>query len=422
MNAIRDAARRLLDEGEGDAVAPTAEPVPVPVVDRITCDVQTGRQSELVTLRMLEGRIQTACTCGRVACAHMRVVLQLMAAPPAGEASRPTGRVDRVSVEPRVLSERSRSKRAAALCEPLADLITAVVRAGVESERNASVHESLSRVERALPAPLPLGLLRWLGCMHEALATRDVGLVAHALAGAALFAADLRAPALDESAALRVSTWLGSAAGDDLQRLSDRHMVELAREWVSGTARNQIERRYLLDLESGEIFREESARRGLASSLGPCPRTIGVSLAEVEPGCAPRRLRLLQYTTTPDIDGASWDTLAGWAQRDARALSAGFRSALQQLGVLAEPFALLVPLVLQPGPVPKLLFEHGPPLPLAAHEGDDESGVLQHLESLFGAQAPAWVGGRVLLRGGQVMLQPLAAGILDASGTRHQRL
>jgi hypothetical protein len=412
MTGIREAATRLLEDTSDDLETLSADMR----IERITCDVQLGRQSELVTLRIVDSSMQTACTCARPACPHVRLALQLLAARASGE--RHSVRTERVSVELRVAQERSRRERAAALTEPLTDLVTAVARAGVASERIASVLDGLARVERALPTPLPLGLSRWLGCLREALEARDVALTAHALHGATRLCDDLRSPTLDAQAHARIGTWLGSGA-DELVRLSDRHMVEVAREWVTGRERHELERRYLLDLESGEMFREESARRDGSSSLGPCPRSLGVSLAEVELGSAPRRLRLLQYTTTPVLERKSWEALANWAQRDVRQTVASFETALQQVGVLAEPFVLLAPQGLERGALPRLLFEQGPALSLAA---DDEPAVLRRLEILCSQQLPTWLAGRLHLRAGQVVLRPLAAGIMEPSGLRHERL
>lgn len=422
MTTLRDAASRLLENFTDDDVHPSAGELQI---ERVTCDIQdqfSGRGTELVTLRLLDGALQTACTCARVSCPHVRSALQLVAAAP----GRTSGRPERLSLELRLPHEPALARlghaRASALCEPLLDVITAVVRAGVASEHSASVLETLSRVERALPAPLPLGLMRWLGRMREALDSEDVALVAQALSAAAALTRDLRADSLDAAAQARVVTWLGGLAASELKRLSDRRMLEVAREWVTGTQRQQIERRYLVDLDSGESFREESVRRESMSSLGPCPRAIGVSLAEVELGFSPCRLRLLQYTTTPEIDGSSWQALAAWGARDTELLATAYRDALRELGALAEPFALIVPERLQGGRIPKLVCERGAPLPLCA---DDEPGTLRQLEELFhahGTAAPAWVAGRLLQQAGKLMLRPLAAGIVTPSGLRHERL
>jgi hypothetical protein len=195
-------------------------------------------------------------------------------------------------------------------------------------------------------------------------------------------------------------------------------MLEVAREWVHGTERHQIERRYLVDLQSGEVFREECVRRQSMSSLGPCPRLIGVSLAEAEHGAAPRRMRLLQYTTTPDVDRASWDLLASLGLRDSDALATSYRGALSQFGALSEPFVLVAPKALQDNP-PALVLEQG----AALHLGEaDEPGVLARFERAHAGAGLAWVAGRLLQQGGALVLKPLAAGMREGDRVRHERL
>lgn len=391
-------------------------------IERFTCEVQLGREHELVTLRLTEAGLRAACTCGRQGCAHAQAALQLVAAGTRGlesGAKYPSNRPPMAANDARSSGGMLRHDRATALIEPLSDVVTAVVRAGVCSDRTASVLETLARVERALPSPLPLGLLRWLGRMHEALELQDVALAAQALRAAAALAQDLRAEQRDAAARERIVSWLGAESADDLLRLSDRSMLEIAREWVAGSVRQQIERRYLLDLESGEVFREEHARAAGMSSLGPCPRAIGVSLAEVDLGCPPRRLRLLQYTTTPQVELSSWDLVSAFGERDSDALAAAYRSAVTMFGALAEPFVLVTPRALESGPTPCLALERGAGLPLMA---EDEPLVLKRFEHICAAAPPLWVAGRLVQRAGQLMLRPLAAATREGSVLRHERL
>jgi hypothetical protein len=416
MDALRRAAAQALAEwGELELPAQVANDV---VIERVSCDVQQGRQTELVSLVLTQGRLKATCTCGQLACLHVRAALQLLAAVQALETRPISSRPERVSVELRVLA-RQRGPASAALSEALADVVTAVVRTGVASERVASVLETLDRVEAAAGTPPPLGCLRWLGRMREALDTRDVALAAQALMAAAALSNDLRAPGDDPRVHARIVSWLGSESANELERLSDRSMLEIAREWVSGTERHQIERRYLVDLQTGEVFREECVRRRTMSSLGPCPRLIGVSLAEAELSAPPRRMRLLQYTTTPQVDRDSWELLASYAQRDADALTTSVREGLQQFGALFEPFALLAPRALQRGSQLALQLERGVPVLLVA---DDEPGLLARFASVLGDARPAWVAGRLALRGETLALKPLSAAIVDGDRVRHERL
>jgi hypothetical protein len=304
------------------------------------------------------------------------------------------------------------------LADALADVVTAVVRAGVCSVHVASILESLSRVERALPPPLPLGLLRWLGRMREAIDTKDTALAAQALSAAVAVSSDLRSYQLQPGARNRLSSWFGAGSAP-LEAISDQSLVEVAREWLHGNTRHQIERRYLIDLASGECFREELARGDRSGSIGSCPRLIGVSLAEVEPSSGPRRLRLLQYTTTPNLERTHWNHVAAFGKRDSDALLSEYRAAISELGALAEPFALVAPSGYQPDALPRLLFERGAPLPLFA---EDEPGIQQQCERLLRSSAVSWVAGRLLEHDGQLMLRPLALGLQDAAGWRYERL
>jgi hypothetical protein len=85
---------------------------------------------------------------------------------------------------------------------------------------------------------------------------------------------------------------------------------------------------------------------------------------------------------------------------------------------LSEPFVLTVPRGVERGTL-ALLFDRGPVLPLSA---DDEPGVLRRFEELLDRAALAWVAGRLFDRAGQLMLKPLAAGLLEGDQVRHERL
>ena len=420
MDAFRRAAEQSLFELGEESEGAAAEGQ----VERLSLDVQLDQRRELVSLRLSDGRLSYSCSCGQFRCAHVRFALRFSAGARAASAEstrRSSTRLERVIPEIRPTETKSSLNlaRALPLAEALEDVVTAVVRAGVVSERAASVHETLSRVEREAGSPLPLGVRRWLGTMREALEMHDVSLAAQALSSAAALAADLRAETPTTGVRERITSWLGGVLAEGVERISDRQLLEVAREWVNGTERLQIERRYLIDLNSGEVFREEAARREAAASLGACPRLIGVALGEAELGCAPRRMRLLQYTTTPQVDRSSWDLLAAWGQRDSEALAAAYRSAQSQFGALSEPFALTAPRSVEHGPHTALQLDRGPALPLMA---EDEPGVLRRFEELMGSAVLAWVAGRLLDRAGQLMLKPLAAGFVDGDRIRHERL
>jgi hypothetical protein len=418
MEALRRAAEYALAQlGEDEAAQAELG------VERLTLEVRAPQGSELVTLRLSETRLAASCTCAERGCVHIRTALQLVIGQRAAgfeSTRRSSTHMPRVVVpDARPPELKSGVLDRAALAEALEDVVTAVVRAGVASERVASITETLARVEHAAGTPLPLGVRRWLGRMREALEAQDVSLAAQALAAASVLAADLRSDTPLPAARERLFSWLGDRAGAPLERISDRMLLEVGREWVTGTERTQIERRYLIDLNSGEAFREESVRREKTASVGSCPRLIGVALAEAELGCAPRRMRLLQYTTTPKIDRASWDLLAAWGQRDTEALTAAYRTAQQKFGALSEPFALAAPRGVDHRAQPALVLDRGAALPLFA---EDEPGLLRRFEALIEDASLAWVAGRLCDRDGRLMLKPLAAGLLAGDGVRHERL
>ncbi|HEX2678062.1 MAG TPA: hypothetical protein VHM19_15515, partial [Polyangiales bacterium] len=53
---------------------------------------------------------------------------------------------------------------------------------------------------------------------------------------------------------------------------------------------------------------------------------------------------------------------------------------------------------------------------------DDDLGVLRRIDELTAGVTPAWVAGRLLDRQGQLLLRPLALGILRGEELRHERL
>lgn len=487
MEALKRAAERLL-QALGEQ---TNDSLPEASVERMSVDVRIGDHTEVVVLRLRSGQLQTSCTCGVQRCPHAQHALRWLVEPqklmlPAIEPTRRSSpRLERVlvehergsSIEPRSYTEsrtalaetRERSSTTAvgagggavhafdplasrvslpldarpidprpapsrantlSLAEALEDAVTALVRSGLLAEHTASVTEMLSRVAREAGVPLPLGAARWIGRVRDAIDQRDVSLIAHALAAASAVAADLREAHPGRAAQERLVTWLGTTRGFGMARVSDRLLLEVAREWLNGGERQQIERRYLVDLNSGESYREERPRRAHLASVGGCPRLIGVGFAELEQGAPPCRMHLLQYTTTPSIDRASWDLLSAWAQRDSEVLAASYRESLQRHGALSEPFALVMPDSLELTPIPALILAQGPPLPVGV---DDDSGLLNRFVELCQGTATAsdrparplrvvWVAGRLFDRNGLLLLKPLALGILTSTGLRHERL
>jgi hypothetical protein len=406
--AADDALRSLGDQADGPLGNQGA-------ITRLTIDVEGGKLTEIVSLRMGSDQLSWSCSCGKASCTHAITALRFVAG--VSDARNTRTALDRQAARTQPKAE----PRSLDLAEALDDVVTSVVRAGVANASNASIAETLQRLIAAAGSPVPLGLSRWIARLQRALDLRDVSLAAHALACATKLSTTLREGAQSADAIELVTTFLGVTIGDDraITRESDRTFIEIAREWLPGVERSQIERRYLIDLHSGERYREERLRRDASASLGPCPRRIEVGFAEVERGVLPRRARVLQYTTSPVIDAVTWRRVESWAERDFTSARDHYRAGLSAFGVLSEPFVLLAPTALRRDDVLGLVDERGQLLPL--HQ-DEDLGWVRRFEDVAAVTLPAWVAGRLLDRDGRMMLRPLAAGILRDDTLIYERL
>lgn len=396
-----------------DALATLSVPAqPDCALDRLTAELHFGTEHEILSLRLQPEGLRWKCSCGEPRCAHVTALLTMITGEPGPAAtaarveSAPGWTRASLAPEPRIVehTDLARDVDRAALSEALRDVVTAVVRAGVRTDGTASTEEALGRLVAAAPRPLPLGISRWVGRLREGLARSDVAMVARLLAGASQLALNLQAPEPDPDARRRIVTWLGATAHgrDDAERLTERMMLEVAREWLPGVERPGLERRYLLDLGDGTVYREERPRSGGAASLGPCPRIVHVAYAEIERSAAPRRIRLLQYTSSPQVPEAAWDQLRTWSTRDFALLGAGYREAVRAFSGLSEPFAMVLPAQVEHAPYPVLVDDARHQLPLV--DGDD--GTLRHLQEQ--PDTPVWLAGRLVERGGVIVLRPLS--------------
>lgn len=310
--------------------------------------------------------------------------------------------------------------------EPLAgaaaafeDLVTAVVRVGVDEAAEApSVLAARERLIAASPAPLPLGLARYLGRLRAALLTRDVVVVARLLDEASRFtaAARQRTPSGTERERLRVM--MGPFVDSRAEMVSDRVLVELAREWVAGAERSGIERRLLIDTESGELLVECRTRQGVAS-LGPCPRTVRVGLAEVDPGPSPRRIRVLQYELSNGLDALGHARILEHAERDLSAVRARCQREIKAYPGLSEPFVVFAPAHTSRDGALAFTDARGALLTLA--RGHDE-GRSAALERALRTQEPEWVVGALGEREDGLVLDPCGVGFREGSTARYLRL
>lgn len=405
-------------------------------LERAVFDVTADGRTELVTVTMRDGELVTMSTGGGPQGPHVRAVLRLLAGeavagPAAREAgvpglapeasqSLPPGAVRTLSGAPAPV-EADRL----ALAEALSDVVTAVVRVGLRQAAGApSVDETLERVVRSAPRPLPIGVARWVGRLRSALVAGDGATVALLLQGASQLAADLRGGRPTAEGMARRLAWLGQTEGEreGVEPLYDRVLVEVAREWLPGVERASIERRYLVDEGTGAVYREERLRGVADVSVGPCPRLVTVGFAEVEGGPAPQRIRLLQYVVAIDVGGSAWARVAEWAWRDFGAVAAAYRTALAEAPGLAEPFAVLAPAECDrdPGDDRRVLVDAaGAALPLGRAE---DPAAARAVDALAAEHALEWVAGRLVHAGDALLVVPAAVAVRGDGGTVVRRI
>jgi hypothetical protein len=415
-DGLREAARRALakigeDGGEGD-------------VQRLTLDVLIGGKSELVTLSLRAGELAWSST-GTADGPHVRAALRWLA----GTRSSEPGLGVRVTqeTEPRATwapgdgTEGEAAQARARLADAIDDVVTVVVRAGAGEADSPSIAESLERLRREAPLPTPIGLARWLGRLKSSLDAKDVGEIARLLDGAAMLAEDLRREKPSPSARRRVVGWMGAALSElvgAVDRLSDRTLVEVAREQLASSERGGIERRHLVDLHNGEVFREERTRTTPVASVGPCPRLVTVGLAEVEEGAAPRRIRLMQYSVSLALEQGDLAKVGANAYRRFSALADRYRDLIDEHPGQAEPFAVVAPRRWS-SEGPTCYDDEGDPLAFAHAEDPAATAVLARAVPESG---PRWVAGRLVDSEGVLMMVPCAVAVPDDEGTRMIRL
>jgi hypothetical protein len=385
-------------------------------VERVSVDVDLDGQQEIVSLRLHRDGVHWSCTCGELECKHAQTALAFVA-DAEGDGSSVPDRITSVYEPAPVVgrdrtadqSDQAEEADAAGLRNVLVDLVATVVRSGVKQGVSPSIDEAVERLLQSAPSPVPLGISRWVGRLREALGARDPEATARVLDGAVRVGEDLASSEPDAEARRRILSWMGALSHEveGVKRVSDLTLVELAREWLPGVDAAGVERRYLLDLDSGEVYREERAAEALSASLGPCPRLINAGLATVEQGATPQRIRLLQYATTPGIESDVWDRVAGWSLRSFEPLVERYREAVRVFPGLAEPFVLVTPDAIEGDDVPLLVDDGERPLP-----GEGDRATLSALRRSAADGEVAWVAGRLVDPGGRLSIAPLAIGTL----------
>ena len=366
-------------------------------------------------MRMREGALVVVCTCGARGCVHAEEALALFeddARPDSHEERithvfEPAMRVSEPIPMPAIkVTPEGRNR----LSDVLADLLLAVTRSGVSGGISAGVTEALERLAEHASTASATGLRIWVGSLKAALEARDTEGVVRALAACSAIIDALRKLEPPAIADAHVSSWLGGAQTSNVanERATERTYLELAREHRPGLARAGVEQRYLIDLETGELFREDRAASETAS-LGPCPRLVSIGLAHIEPGHPPRRIRLLQYTTTPLIEASAWQSVARFAQPTFESLLARHKQHMSAAAGLTDMIALVKPASVHMADRAHLVDGAGKALLLTGAEG-----AAGKLEGFMHATDAQWVLGRVHAQADVLSIVPLAA-----CGLRH---
>jgi hypothetical protein len=381
-------------------------------VRRLTMDIEVEGRMEIVTLRLRDSELQCVSSDGQNDGPHVMAALSFIAGMEQGEDSSPPGPA--ASHAGRSLEQGAPDE----LAEALDDLLTAITRVGVDKAQYApSVDAALERLVGVAPQPTPSGLARFIGRLHQEIRSGAFLRVARMLDGSSQLAEALRMDVPTPESEQRVGAWLGAGPGSmpTVAPLYDRTMIEVGREWLSGTERASVERRYLIDIQSGSIYREDRPRHATAS-LGPCPRQLHVGLAEVEVGPTPQRIRVLQYEVQPDVPAESWECLQRVASRSFAEVTESYRRSVQQYPSLSEPFALIAPYRVEGNGIFKAFDPDGHQLLL--NRSERRGAVLAFYDLLSEGVEPSWVAGRLTDTGATVCLTPFALGTRDRTYTR----
>ncbi len=424
---LKQIASRILDAKSNSASASAVS------FESMTVHLRSEGQAETVILHGKGKDVGFSCTCGKESCAHVRWVMhhllnagQVLEAPETDLSRRselPGQRLSSISGSLRVVDSPDgpllRDK--ALLAERLEELVTAVVRVGTEAVQSPSVEDALKRLLEAAPQPLPLGFERWLGRIKTALNRTDLHRLARVLYGGCLSADALRNPR--EATPPQLAAWFGAqrksyADAWQANRIQDNVFMEIAREWLPGSHRAAIERRYLVSIDTGEVFCEDRQMGEARVSSGPCPRLVHVGLAHLEPG-TPRRIRLLQYAISGRISAADWAKVKLAAVRRFRPLAQTYREAVKTFPALAEPFVLVRPARFEYDGAPVPLDEEDTPLPLAAAENPAE---LDWISRVINRGDVQWMAGRLVDTENCLMLRVRSVGVLENNVLRHHRI
>lgn len=369
-------------------------------------EVEADGRLETVILSLRDGHLQCVSSDGAQNGPHVVAALRLIAGQDRGEP------MD-VSTTPSEPVPEPAAARLAELADALSDLLTAVARVGASGALHApSVDAAIERVLEAGPAPTPAGLGRFVGRARRALQTADTWMVARLLEGARQLVEAIRSEATTDEQRLVLDAWLGTSIRSTplFESLYDRTLVEVGREWLSGTERASVERRFLIDVQTGTPYREDRYRHAVAS-LGACPRELHVGLAEREPGPSPERVRLLQYEVRAEVRTETWTRVAQVAHQSFAAITEGYKRAVTARPALCEPFVLVRPYRFEQNGVFMAFDAEGHPLVL--DRGERRGAVLAFYDLLEEGLEPSWLAGRLTDHGGTLCLSPLSFGTAE---------
>jgi hypothetical protein len=414
MSELRRAAKALRASLEP---RPIGSPTDKPRAAAISVLIEGGGQAELVSMRMRDGLLSVLCTCGARGCVHVQEALALFEDEARSDAAEerithvfePAMRLSEPIPMPALkVTPEGRNR----LSDVLSDVLLAVTRSGISGGISAGVSEALERLAEHASTASATGLRTWVGVLKAALEARDTEAAVRTLAACGAMIDALRKLEPPAIADAHVSSWLGSPPSSNIasERATERTYLELAREHRAGLARAGVEQRYLIDLATGELFREDRAATE-AASLGPCPRLVSIGLAHIESGHPPRRIRLLQYTTTPLIEAASWLSVVRFAQPTFESLLPRYKQHMATAASLTDMIALVKPARVHMADRAHLVDEAGKALLLTGPEG-----TASRLEGFMHATEAQWVLGRVHAQADMLSLVPLAA-----CGLRHGR-
>ncbi|MFO0681227.1 MAG: hypothetical protein U0234_04210 [Sandaracinus sp.] len=353
---LRELARRAIAERRPDATN-DAE------IERLVVDVRLGERVEMVTIAVREGRLSIVASDGPSASSPaVSAVLRWLAS---------EGPRSSLPPEPRPHAAPSPLDGTQAAFEAaLADLATAIVRAGTDAADAPAIADALGRIEAASRS---LEVARFAGRLRAALAAKDAIGVARLL----------------ESAP-------GLALDAEPERRVDQVLVELGRELVDGWTPGSIEQRHLVDPATLDEWVEER-RRDEPASHGPFPRTVSAGLATTT---AHGRIRIVQYAVAP-LDAEMLAKVGARAEPSIAQALAHART--RGLGTAAREPCSLVRL----GPVAagSVRDAGGAEIPLARHE---DAGAASALAAALARGEPEWIFGRWALAGVEASLVPLS--------------